>query len=820
MPLRIDLSRMDNPTEADLLLKKRFGANNYGQDDYGQWWFTHPETGSRTAVFPQGAGLIETGKNVAAGMAATTPAMAGAMAGAGIGGALTLPAGGGGAIPGAMVGAAAGKGIDEAVKWFGGLFAKTPSEAVGTLGNEGAMAGVFQGAAPAMRAMGPTIQRGVRAWTGVTPQSAAMGGDLIAGGARPPISSVAPKAKALEYERGLRNTVMGDPVEAERIQYLDDRVQGVMRASGIPDDEIKAAVAQVQDKSANISARPAGQALIDRSLRIETGLAKEAELQQGRAQNALQQLDSAVRSWAQAPPDLADSVAGAIRADRRKFSEAMQNIYRNVDGMLGDAKIVPTDGIQRAARDIVDVMDPQAVPPILRRWASDEAPSHLSFEQAHNLRTTFREMADKFDVTPTGQKLGNVQRVARAVDETISELSNSADVTVKAAADALKQADVLYAKGIKQYNDVTMNKLLNLTKSGIQPDPGVVADTLVGSNNPAVITRLWGMLDDATKQGVRQADVASLIKQTASPDRTGKMVIDGKSLYQALLDRDATNAIIHGKRDTEFLKEVARRFAAYDGKMDIDTLQPGSFREALERSIGAKRAADEFARKNPRVALASNEPDMVDRAANFVIAPGMEARTEAAARMFGRDSPEWKAVERYAVQRLLNDAFVSTQSLGRRVSGPAIEQAFSKYTPRQQSLIFGDLTKADLRLLSQEAKFLFPEDVTSDLGTSLAGAATKGALPSLKGIRKYWWNFVSGWISDNPRVLKFLANEIRQDRPAARSTMSVLRQWFINSTLSGPGTNPPPMNFGEPPEEPAPEKTRVAKPTQESYRGP
>lgn len=804
MSLRIDLSRMDNPQEAELLLAKRFGNGNFGQDEYGNWWVTDTPTGKRTAVFPRD-GLWEGTKNLAAGVAASTPANAGAGAGAGIGAALGGPPG---AIFGAMAGGAAGKGIDEAVKYFGGLFSKTPAEAVGTLGNEGAFAGAFQGAAPLARAAKKPLQSAARWWGGVTPESATMGSDLMAGGARPPVSSLAPDLKVMEYRRNLRNVVAGDPVEPERAAYLDTRVRNMMRANGIPDAEIETAIAQVKDKSAAIPAREVGEAVLGKARTIETGLQAEERAALAGAEQTLDKLQGAVKSWAKAPPELADQVAGAIRADRRQFSQTMSKVYGTIDKMLGDVPLVPTDAITRTAREVVEIMDPQAVSPLLRRWASPEAQQMLTFEQAHQLRTTFREMAEKYDVSPTGQKLGNVQKVARAVDDTIRELSNSPDITVKAAADALRAADRTYAKAVVHFNDATMNKMVQQTRSGLLPEPTQVADLLT-SAPPSSVERIWGVLPDNVKDGVRKADVANMIRAASHPDASGKMVVDGKALYAELMDRDAVNSIVHGARQTGFLKDVAKAFAAADGKMDLETLTDPMFaglRRSLEEARAAKQASAKFAQANPRVALASNEPNMVDAASRYVTTPGAEARTEAAFKMLGATSPEWRAVETYAVKKLLHDAFDPTSALGIRVSGPAIERALGQYTPKQQELLFGRGIRADLRLLAQEARYLFPGDAAADFGTSLAGASTKGSLPSAVGLKRFAGQLISGFLADNPRFLKFLADEIRTDRDKARTTMSVIRQWAINGALAGPGAEiAPPKGLDGPPPA-APEK--------------
>lgn len=779
MSLRIDASRMDNPAEMALLLGKRMGEGKYGQDPYGNWWVD--QGGKPTAIFPRDS-IWESTKNLGAGMAGSSPAMAGAVAGAVAGEAL-FPLGGG--IPGAMIGAAGGKGTDEIVKYFGGLLSKTPTQQAKTLLNEGSLAGVFQGAAPVAQAIKPAIQSGLRRLGGVTPESATMAGDLVAGGARPPIGSLAPDLRSLEYKRGLRNVVMGDPVEAERGVYLDDRVKNMLTSSGTPPAAIDKTIAEIQDTGAAISSRPAGEGVITRFRAAEVGLLREEQTQREAAERALRGLEGSVRAYAQAAPDLADKVAGAIKANKKEFSDRMSGIYKTVDNLTGDRPVVPTDLIRAAAKDIVDVMDPQAVPPILRRWASDDMPAHLTFEQAHALRTTFREMAEVIDVSPIGQKMGNIREVARAVDDAIRGLAFGGDIGSQVATDALKAADRLYFQGIRQFTDATLNKLVRDVRSGLIPDPGLVAKTIGEAGQSATTQRLKQMLPTDVWKEVEKADLGNKVKAASYVDKEGNRVLDGQSFLKVL---DENTLPYSDRRMFDGIKELAKSLAVLDGKMNVEALTPGAIKEALQRAVGARRALDEFARTNPRVALASGEPEMIDRAANYILAPGAEARTLAARNALGVDSAEWKEVQSYAIKKLLADVYVPTQSLGRRVSGTAVDSALAKYTPRQQAAIFGPDMRDDLRLVAKEARFLFPQDAgTSGLGTTLAGASTMGAMPSFKGVRKYFWHAVSGFISDNPRIINFLANEIRTNPEQARTTMSIIRQSVINGLLSGPG---------------------------------
>jgi hypothetical protein len=79
------------------------------------------------------------------------------------------------------------------------------------------------------------------------------------------------------------------------------------------------------------------------------------------------------------------------------------------------------------------------------------------------------------------------------------------------------------------------------------------------------------------------------------------------------------------------------------------------------------------------------------------------------------------------------------------------------------------------------------------MGTTLAAAAIKSGLwLNPYSVYKYIRFSVTGYIADHPRLLKYLAGEIRRDPVQARSTLSVLGPWMTErAMLGGPGKNIP-----------------------------
>lgn len=808
VPVRVGLQRASNPQEADLFLKKFYGPGKYGQDQSGQWWVE--QNGKKTSVLP--GGLSGGLKNIGTGMLSSGWPMAGAIGG-GIVGEMIMPAGGG--IPGAMGGAALGKGIDDLIKWTQGIFSQTPTETVSGMANEGAVAGVFQGAGPVLRQTGQALKGGLQKFVGVTPTTRAMAQDVSAGGARPPVGSFAPEATSIEYKRQLRNMLAGNPAEAKNIDYLTKRMEGVFVQEGIPKAARDKLIEEIYNTSSRTSTRAAGEAITARAKSIQTGLLTDYNNARAMAEQQIVNFDKLLRQSSTAPASTAKDVSEAIVDERRQFSKYMGGVYKAVDRMAGDREIVPTTLIKQQAKELADVVPETALPPLLKRWATEGAPDKITFEQAHALRTTLREMGEVVDVSPIGQRTGNIRKMAGAVDAAIRATT---DIVGKRAADALKQADALYAKGIAKYNNGLINRIVKELRTGIVPEPGYVAKLIMNQDNPNLARTVFSMLPQNVRDNVVRADLGNMISAASYRGANGQLRMDGQSLLKVLDDRKAVIDATYPKQMVDSLRSYAKDLAAFDGKIDVTGIKtPTAITNLLERSVGAMRAADEFSRTNPLGALASGTPMQVDRALAHITRPGNEAITNTVAKTLGVDSAEWKAVRRYAVQRLFAGAIEEKQSLAKTISGAQIDSILNRYTAKQQELLFPHGMADDLRLLAREAKFLFPYQA-NEFGTSLAAANIKSGLwLNPIAVWKYVRINVMGYIADHPKLLRFLTSEIRQNPVQARRFMSVMGQWLTErSLLGGPGSGRSPQQEQSPQREQMNESQfRYAGPTDE-----
>lgn len=809
VPTRMMLQRASNPDEAKLVLERSYGPGNYGQDRFGQWWIRQND--KRISVLPKGvSGALQ---NVGTGMLSTPTATAGAVAG-GVLGEIAFPAGGG--IPGAMAGAALGTGIDDLVKWAQGVFAQKPKEVVQSMAGEAALAGLFQGAGPLVQRAGQGVRSFAQRFTGTTPATRQLGTELSASGAPPPVGSYAPEATNLEYKRVVRNKLSGDPQEAARVHYLERRMRGIFAQEGVPAPEIEQLMEQVSDRSFRVSTAQAGGQIAGAAQKIHGDLMRDYLQSRKFAEDALTKSDTLFRQLATPAATLPQDVSEAIITQRRNFSKQMAQTYKSIDRLTGDKPVVPTDMVKAQAKELVQVMPPNALPPLIKMWASKQAPAAMTFEQAHALRTTLREMSEIIDVSPTGQRTGNVRKMAGAVDQAISK---STDFTGQQAAKLLRDADHIYAEGIAKYNNASINKIVRDLRSGIVPEPEAVSRLIMQPENVNLAKTVMKMLPRDVQQGVIKADMKAMMDAASYRNDAGRRLMDGKSLLQAMDQRQALIREIYPSNISQPLRQYATELATFDGQIDASALKtPTALTYEMQKGVAAMRAAEEFAKNNPLGALTSNNPLQVDRALAMIARPGNEATTLQAAKTLGVNSPEWRAVRKYAMQRMFADSVVEKKpGVPLTISGPEINKQLSRFTAKQQEVMFPGGAADDLRTLAQEARFLFPSDVEH----KEAGIVTIGGIKSKVPFNLIAdWNWVrfhiSGYLADRPWLVKFLAGEIQQNRMYARGLLSVMGQWIMDrAVFGGPGRGRPNPHVPPPALQPPPANTRDV-----SYGGP
>lgn len=755
------------PEKKESYLASIYGPENVRQDRGGRWLIREGE--QWMPVLPKG--VLETAENIGAGAAGQAPSIVGGLAGGAAGGAALGPPG---MIGGAFLGAGGGTFLDELAKKTQGL---TDDISWPRVGGEAALAGGFA-ALPAgkellkygaTRAASPLL----RHWGGVSPEAVDVARTLP-GDLRPPVISVAPNLKSIEWHRQVRNKTFGDPEAAPRRAFLDSQIGDILEQFGITGPAKDQAMKEIIDAQIAVSGREAGEALAAGARRTGQGLAEAEYVAREEARRGVEQSLAQLRRQADQPVgQLGEDVAGVYEDARRVFTNNMNELYGNIDRLTGNMSLVNTRAVRQEARNLIDVMEPEAVPPIIRRLAADNTNAPMTFREAHELRTTLREMADfSHSLSPIGQRSGNVRRMAREVD---NALMGAQGQTGQEAGRLLREADTAYSQGIQQFTNNKINTLIGQVREGRSPDPSVIADTLLDAKSMDSVRQMWNVLTPELRGRVRTADLRNMLDEAADIDRiSGRPTIDGMKLLKAIDSRAEMNEFIYGQAFMRDLREQAKTFAANNGKLDVSALDdPTMIRQALMRANGERRLLEEQAAQDPLRALRSGDPDAIDAAAKNFTVGGNEARTLAGQQMTTPE--EWAKVQAYAVKQLFK-GMQETDVLGRTIRGGAVEDALGRYTPAQQQALFGSQDRIDnIKLVAKQARMLFPP--AEEAGSALAGGQAAG---KLKG--DYPWALTRmraaliGRLADSPVLFDMIAGQLRLDPFKARSIMSYLLQ--------------------------------------------
>jgi len=467
LSVRYNVSRAGNPEEVELYLKGQYGDQGYRKDPGGNYLVK--EGDGFVPVFPKGSVPEAIGSGMAA-VAAQAPEIAGGIAGGVAGTALGGPAGG---VVGAGVGSGGGKLADEGVKALQGFSDKSAGELAADVGGEAAMGALFQ-ALPWMKQLMANkgyslVSRGLQSVSGVTPEirETAQGIQKQFPNVTPPIGSVAPSMKTFEYDRRLRNMLSKDPMAGPRLEAMDTRMSQVLQGFGLQGQELSVAMHQIKNGNEALSGKFVGEEIGRRlGARENSLLQEEVQAKDDAARHASEALGRLRTLTSQDVGQLAGDVAQQYEGVRRAFTQDMSAAYNRVTRLTGDHPVVDTSAVSREAHELLDTMDPQAVPPIIARLATGGIP--MTFEEAHNLRTTLREMARIKDLSPIGQRRGNILQMAGLVDDAMARAEGQVG---QQAAQELRALDGTYREGIVRFTNADLNSLIREVRQGRPPRP-------------------------------------------------------------------------------------------------------------------------------------------------------------------------------------------------------------------------------------------------------------------------------------------------------------------------------------------------------------
>lgn len=807
---RVAMAKLDNDAERKMFLERKYGEGKVSTDKRGRLVVSKDD------------------KKVAVGKPGAIPTLIGEATPLGFGTAASAAAAPSGPFGQAIafgLGAGAGKALDQIIKSAYDLQSLTPSEQAKSIVHETEAGMVGEGVG---RGLGKIIDRGTRGPVprvlgGQTTESQRLTDLTTSGGAVPPTHSALPDAKRIQWHQMFARRVSGPSTAQEQAnqKFIDGELKKILKESGVPADKIDEAFDAVVNPKAALSTREMGEDLQGTVKAHAATLQSLADTENKKVLEAVDtqfdHLNNIITRFK--PGDLGVDVAEGIAGARKQFSTAMGKAYSRVDQLVGGEALVPTAKVKQQAEAVLaslpkrqetgdattvsrmtktptgyrldDVAEPGKVTegsPVLADAkvlkALDDLknlPDKISFGEAQKIRSSLGELGELKDLVP-GVSKRQFMDLRNSVNVAL-KLSGS-DPRAAQAKRLLDQADGLYSKGIKKFEDTIVNKLVRDAEAGMAPDASVIADTITKGGYTQRAETIKGLVGEKVWKQVASADWQDMIGDvTRTLPQHGDMV-DGKVLRKILRDRGQMIDTVYGPKVAAEMRTYADRLAAKDGKIPADALEPGNFRQMVESRDKAEAGVNEFMKENYLSALADPK-NMPDVALDWIVRPGQESRLMQAFKFFGEDSPQVNSMRQAALRDLLSRATTTTETgVSRRVSPEGIEKALQKLTPKQQDMLFPNGMADDIRLLAQETKFLYPE-LEKDMSAGLA-AGTAKALPLIVYAPVAAYAGAWSWMLGKPDVIRFLALGLRGEsraRDAAIDTVKAISRMSALGTV-------------------------------------
>lgn len=778
---RAFLEAHSNPAEKKLWLKKKYGDRVFEETDENgnQRLGVNLPAGDRITGRGEGKVYADNG-GFAASLAADLPELAGMGAGAAEGATMGLIGGPGvaalGGLIGAGIGAMSGRAAKEGTKAVAGTYDKTPTELAKTLG-EAANSGVLGEAGG--QVAGKVASRVFRGkapevLTGVDKERAEHLDQLLKQGAKPPVSFYAPGAKKLQREEILANKLVGisKSQQTANLGVIRRQMSNMLNDAGVPEKDIPGFMKQFEDPSFKMSTEEVGQAIKQGAQAhkevVEEGFKWDIKAGDDLIDQALTKINSKIKR-AQ-PGDLAMDTAQQIQNARKSFAGVTTQLYSKIDELAGNEPIVPTQFIKRDSDRILAAMPEQNTGKAGLVKIMADYPENITFQRAHDLRSQLRRLGDAEDLAPGGDS-----RPYRELEATVDRAFDmAANLHLnKPAVDLLRQTDDFYKKGIAKFQDATVNQLVNLTKSGMVPDPGYIARTVIKPGFGPKVQEMRKLLGEPVFKRIAVQDWANMVKDVTGVD--GR--VDGKALLKEIQTRGDLIKIVHGDKTAAEMTELAKSLAARDHAIDPAVLQPGKIKEALVFIEKRKKAVDDHLKEHYIDEL-TNPRMSPEEAYAWLAAPGQESRLTKAIKVFGDQSPQIQGLRQQALKNLLNG--VETKALNNQ-SSIALADGLKAYTQKEQELLFPRGLADDLRLLSKNVEALFPKRNDESMAALQSGSILSKGPPRLQ----YYQAKLAAirMILHREQTVRYIALGIRHSGPKEEFLKSFLDDIVKYNTL-------------------------------------
>lgn len=272
-----------------------------------------------------------------------------------------------------------------------------------------------------------------------------------------------------------------------------------------------------------------------------------------------------------------DAVQQSIKKSRVNFSRAMAQRYDDVDKLVGNAPIVPTDPVKTVAAQLLDAMPKTAEGTVVGgkdKFLRDIAAmgDSMTVAQAQRLRTILREAAESPDIVPD-IAMHEARVLRKSVDEAFKAAENAPmsgldSETAKRAMMMLRAADAAYKQGIQQF-DRPVVKAITRDASRGSVDPDMVVDYLIKPERAVRLRQVKQLVPPEEWAKVKNSHandlLSSLVKQTDDPLRS---IFDGRA-FRDSLDKYGREVLeeVHGKQWVDQAYNYANALMLADKRM-------------------------------------------------------------------------------------------------------------------------------------------------------------------------------------------------------------------------------------------------------------
>ena len=249
------------------------------------------------------------------------------------------------------------------------------------------------------------------------------------------------------------------------------------------------------------------------------------------------------------------AVSSSLKAQRVSFGQGMSKQYADIDALVGNAPIVPTDILKSQATDLLANMPKTADGKVvggkdafLRDIINmDDA---ITVSQAQRLRTMLREASESPDLVPD-VAMHEARVLKKSVEDAFDQAKNAPGANPRAqmAIAKLRATDAAYKEGIQKFDNTMVTAI---TKNAGKPgavDPDMVVDYMVKPEHAVrlryvknlVSPQVWGEVKSAHAQDL----LSSVVKTTDDPLAK---IFDGRA-FRDTLDKYGRGVLeeVHGK---------------------------------------------------------------------------------------------------------------------------------------------------------------------------------------------------------------------------------------------------------------------------------